>query len=267
MLRFGPAGYPPGSKNAEQAIDTVASLGLQALEMQFVRGVRLDHVRAQVIGEHARAAGVRLSAHAPYYVNFNSSNPETRERSVDWVLDTVRVCHHLRASPVVIHAASYGKNEAECTAAVISGLQRCLEIMEVERISDVRIGLETMGKKASWGTMDEIAEVTAVLPGTMPVLDLAHIHARDGGILTSADQVRGLLAQGASMADGPLHLHVSGIEFGERGERKHLPLSSGQPDMSILIEPLIEARQDVTVIVESPLQEQDALWLQGLLQR
>lgn len=166
---------------------------------------------------------------------------------------------------MVVHAASYGKDAEGCHAAILSGLQRCLETMEEEQISDVRIGLETMGKKASWGTMDEIAQITAVLPAIMPVLDLAHIHARDGGALTHEDHVRAILSHGEAMADGPLHLHVSGIDFGDRGERKHLPLSSGEPDMALLVNPLREMRRDVTVIVESPLQERDALWLQALL--
>ena len=267
MIRIGPAGYPPGSRSPEGAVDTVASLGLSAMELQFGRGVRMDPERATAIGRHAFSAGVRLSAHAPYYVNFHSQSQETRDRSIGWVMDTVRACHRLNASPAVVHAASYGKDREGSTASVIDGLCRCLEIMDQEGIRNVRIGLEAMGKKSSWGTLDELEEAIGALGQTMPVLDLAHLHARDGGGLESEEQVRDILRRGRKMSDGPLHLHVSGIEFGESGERKHLPLDSGSPDMGLILEPLRELENDVTVIVESPLLEQDAVWLMSRLRQ
>ncbi|MFA7341809.1 MAG: TIM barrel protein [Candidatus Methanomethylophilaceae archaeon] len=267
MIRIGPAGYPSGSRGPEDAIDAVASMGLSALEMQFGRGVRMDLERATAIGRHAFSAGVRLSAHAPYYVNFHSQSQETRDRSIGWVMDTVRVCHRLNASPAVIHAASYGKDKEGSTASVIDGLGRCLEIMDREGIRNVRLGLEAMGKKSSWGTLDELEDAVQALSQAIPVLDLAHLHARDGGFLDSEHKVREILRRGRRMSDGPLHLHVSGIEFGERGERKHLPLDSGSPDTGLLLAPLRELTEDVTVIVESPLPERDAVWLLSRLRQ
>jgi deoxyribonuclease-4 len=267
MIYIGPAGYPAGSGSAEEAIDTVAALGLSVMELQFGRGVRMGPERAVAIGQHASTAGVRLSAHAPYYVNFHSSNRETRERSERWVMDTVRVCHRLHASPAVVHAASYGKDKEGCTASVKEGIGRCLEAMDQEGIRDVSIGLETMGKRSSWGTMEELAEVVGSLDRVMPVLDLAHLHARGGGALVSEDVVREILEQGNAMGPEPLHLHVSGIEFGDKGERRHLPLGSRSPDMGLLQAPLREMQDDVTIIVESPLLEKDAVWLRDLLQQ
>ena len=38
MMRFGPAGYPQGSKNPEDGFNITKSLGLDALEVEFVRG-------------------------------------------------------------------------------------------------------------------------------------------------------------------------------------------------------------------------------------
>lgn len=267
MIRIGPAGYPPGSRDPGEAIETVASLGLSAMELQFGRGVRMDLDRAAAIGRHAFSAGVRLSAHAPYYINFHSQSQETREKSIGWVMDTVRVCHRLNASPAVIHAASYGKDREGSTDSVIDGLCQCLEIMDREGIRNVRLGLEAMGKKSSWGTLDELEDAVRALDHALPVLDLAHLHARYGGGLDSEDKIREVLRRGRRMSDGPLHIHISGIEFGDRGERKHLPLDSGSPDMRLLLAPLKELEGDVTVIVESPRQEKDAVWFQGLLRQ
>lgn len=264
-FRFGPAGQPAGSRDAVHALELVSSLGLDAMEVQFVRGVRMGESKAEELSRVSAREGIRLSAHAPYYVNFHSASDATRERSIGWVMDGVRACHHLKASPLVVHAASYGKDAEGCTASVRTGVSKCLDMMDDEGIRDVRIGLETMGKKASWGTLDEISDVVGLSDRLMPVLDLAHVHARDGGCIRSAGDVTVLLDRCAGMSSAPIHMHVSGIEFGERGERKHLPLDSAQPDMSFLAAALRGRREDVTMIVESPLQEKDAVWLKNLV--
>lgn len=258
-MRFGPAGYPRGSKTPKEGLETTKELGLDALEVEFVRGARISPEKAKEVGKIAKDLNIRLSAHAPYFVSFNSDNPETREKSIDWVMDTVRAAHNLGAYLIVIHAASYGKSPETATQSVVDGLLKCREIMDDEKINDVVLGIETMGKKGQFGTLKEIAKVMEDVPGTHPVLDVAHVHARDGGWLKSEKEMKDLTDEFFAISGKIAHFHISCIKYGDKGEISHLPLSAKDPDLQILADVLRNSKQDCTFICESPLQEEDAV--------
>jgi len=266
-MRFGPAGYPQRSKDPKDALNIVKEMGLDALEMEFVRGARISEAKAKEIGMMAKERNIRLSAHAPYFVSFNSDTPETREKSIPWVIDTVRAAHNLGAYIVVIHAASYGKEPSKATDSVINGLNKCKEIMDDEGIKDVILGLETMGRPATWGTLKEIAEVMDSIPGTHPVLDVAHVHARHGGSLRTKEDMKVLVNEFFPIAGDIPHFHISCIEYTNKGEKMHLPLSSADPDMSLLAGVLNDSEKDCTFICESPLLEADALVFKNMFSR
>lgn len=257
-MRFGPAGYPPNSKSPEDALNTIKSMGLDALEMEFVRGVKISEAKAKDVGRMASERGIRLSAHAPYFVSFNSDNDETRVKSINWVMDTVRAAHNLGAYIIVIHAASYGKSPETATDSVIAGLRKCREIMDDEGINDVILGAETMGKKGTWGTLKEISKVMDDVEGVHPVLDVAHVHARDGGWLKTEDDMRNLTDEFFALSGKTAHFHISCIKYGDKGEISHLSLEAADPDMHLLANVLRDSKQDCTFICESPLQERDA---------
>ncbi len=258
-MRFGPAGYPRTSKKPEDAFDMIKKMGLNALEVEFVRGARISQERAEAIGASAASKDIRLSCHAPYFISFNSENPETREKSIEWVMSTVRAAHYLGAYKIVIHAASYSKSPETATQSVIDGLSKCKDMMNSEGIKDVILGIETMGKKASWGTLKEIAEVMDSVEGTEPVLDVAHVHARDQGCLRTTDDMKSLTDEFFLLAGDIPHFHISCIKYGDKGELSHLPLASKDPDMSMLAEVLDDCKKDCNFICESPLMEEDAV--------
>ena len=259
MMRFGPAGYPPGSKNPEDGFNITRSLGLDALEVEFVRGARISEEKARANGQLAKDRDIRLSCHAPYFISFNSDKPETRDKSVEYVLDTVRAAHWLGAYIIVIHAASYGKTPETATQSVIDGLNRCKEIMDDEGIKDVTLGIETMGKTGQWGTLPEISEVMRSVDGTVPVLDVAHTHARFHGSLKTEQDCRDLLDQFFPLAGPIAHFHISCIKYGDKGEISHLPLEAADPDMSMFARAVETYDKECTFICESPLQEKDAV--------
>ncbi len=259
MMRFGPAGYPQGSKNPEDGFNITRSLGLDALEVEFVRGARISEEKARANGQLARDRDIRLSCHAPYFISFNSDKPETRDKSVDYVIDTVRAAHWLGAYIIVIHAASYGKSPDTATQSVIDGLNRCKEIMDDEGIRDVTLGIETMGKTGQWGTLPEIAEVMRSVDGTAPVLDVAHTHARFHGRLKTEQDCRDLLDEFFPLAGPIAHFHISCIKYGDKGEISHLPLEAADPDMSMFARAVETYDRECTFVCESPLQEKDAV--------
>lgn len=263
-MRFGPAGYPQGSKGPKEALDKIKELGLSNLEMEFVRGVRLSKEKAEEIGAMAKERDIRLTAHAPYFVSLNSDNPETKVKSLDWIMDTVRVSHHMGGYSIAIHAGSYGKTADKATENVISGISKCKDMMDDEGIKDVTIGLETMGKLSAWGTLKEISDVMDSVDGVRPVLDVCHMHARTQGSLKTVKDMKTLLEEFFPLAGDRPHFHISCVKYGEKGELAHLPLSAKEPDMSLLADAMIDYKKDCTFVCESPLLEQDAVFFKSL---
>jgi deoxyribonuclease IV len=257
-MRFGPAGYPRSSKNPEDAFRIVRDMGLDALEVEFVRGARISQERALAVGRSAAEHDIRLSCHAPYFISFNSENPETRVKSLGWVMDTVRAAHALGAYIIVIHAATYGKSPETATQSVIDGLSKCRETMDDEGIRDVILGIETMGKTGTWGTLKEISEVMDSVDGCRPVLDVAHVHARGRGCLRTRQDMSDLAEEFFPLAGDIAHFHISCIKYGDKGEISHLPLETKDPDMSLLADVLSGYDRDCTFVCESPLMEEDA---------
>jgi len=258
-MRFGPAGYPSAGKTPEGSLRYTKELGLDALEVEFVRGARISSERAKAVGEEAKKLDIRLSCHAPYFISFNSETQETREKSVQWVMDTVHAAHDLGAYIIVIHAASYGKSPGTAMDSVIHGLNICKEMMDDEGIKDVILGVETMGKKGQFGTLAEISKVMDSVDGVRPVLDVAHVHARGVGMLKTKSDMQTLIDEFFPLCGEIAHFHISCIKYGEKGEISHLPLSEKDPDMQYLAEVLSDVERDCTFICESPLIEKDAV--------
>jgi len=260
-MRFGPAGYPSNSKNPKDALNIIKELGLSALEMEYVRGVRTSFEKASEFGTMAKDADIRLTAHAPYFISLNSDNPETRVKSLDWIMDTVRISERIGAYSVVIHAGAYGKERETATQSVIAGISKCRDMMDDEGIKGVTMGLETMGRPSAWGTLAEIAEVMDSVGGVRPVLDVSHVHARDNGRLKTRNDMKEMLDEFFPLAGDRPHFHISCIKYSEKGELSHLPLSASDPDMRMLADVISEyhSKKDCNFICESPLLERDAV--------
>lgn len=253
MFYIGPAGYPEGSKNPLDALERVRAKGLNALEVQFVRQARMGEEKSRSIGERARQLGIYLSAHAPYYINFNSRSEETVEKSIQWVVRTAEIAQNMGARIVVLHAALYhGKEPREVTEVVIASLERCLAIMRENGLDGPLLGLETAGKKAAWGRIEEIGEVVRSMDQVVPVLDFGHLHAIRGGALRASNKIRECVEEVQSFHKGNLHCHYSSVEFSDKGERKHLPLEKGEPPFESIACVLREWSGDVTIISETP---------------
>ena len=230
------------------------------MELQFVRNVRYDPVKAEETRLEAVRSDVALSVHAPYYVNLSSPSPETRRKSEEWVLKALQGAHDFGAWIVVVHAASYGSIGSEGTTLnVISSLRRIRREAEGKGL-DALIGLETMGKRGSWGTVSEILSVMKEVEGVCPVLDFAHMQAR--GPALSPESLDGALSL---LRDVPrLHCHLSGIEYGDAGEKRHLRLGQGL-DHEMVLSSLLKDGRPATVICESTAPLEDAAIIRNYL--
>ena len=268
-LLFGTAGVPLSADHDSSlaAIERIKALGLDGLEIEFVQGVKMGLDTARKIRDKAAALGVRLSVHAPYFINLNSADPGKRLQSQERLLATARVGAACGATSLVFHAAFYGKDSAEAAyAAVKRELSAVLSIVRAERLG-ITPRVETMGKQAQFGTLDEVLALCRDVDGLQPCLDFSHMYAREGKVNSYADFQRVLSKVARKLGPRALrdaHIHVAGVHFGDRGEIKHLNL--GQADFRY--EEWLEALRDLgvagMVICESPNLEEDALMLKKL---
>ncbi|MBA7658287.1 hypothetical protein ES703_66236 [subsurface metagenome] len=125
---------------------------------------------------------------------------------------------------------------------------------------------ETMGKPSQFGTPKEIFDLCTELEGLAPCIDFAHWHARTGGF-NSYHEFASILEQlkkqlGRAALDN-MHIHVSGIAYGGKGEIKHLNLKESDLQYAELLKALKDYEAKGVVICESPNLEEDAVLMQA----
>ena len=268
QLLFGPAGVPHSARSRSSAdgVERVAELGLGCMELEFVQRVSMGPKAARGVGEVAARLGIRLSAHAPYYINLNAREPEKRAASRERLLRTARVAHLCGARDVVFHAAF---NMGDAPATVYHTVKGQLEEMVAELRAEgnqVCLRPELMGRETQFGSLEEVLELSAELDGVAPCIDFAHWHARTGAynsydeFVAVLRQVEGRLGR-AALED--IHIHVSGIQSGKRGEIRHLVLEGSDFRYLEFLRALKDCGVRGSVVCESPNLEEDALDLQG----
>jgi deoxyribonuclease-4 len=266
---FGPAGKPITLKSADilKAPSFLREMGLNAMEYEAVRGVNIREDKARAFGAEARANGIKLSLHAPYFVNL-AGKKDVVEASIRRLNESVEAAHWMGAYVVVFHPGYYkdAPSKREALRKVIEGLKEVVEYRSSINAKEVWLGPETTGKTSQVGDLNEVIEISRSLEGVRPVVDFAHIYARSGGkFITSKEHVVQVVElvekELGAWALKPLHVHFSKIEYGKGGEREHHTLSEEGygPDFAHVCSALCELGVDAVIISESPVLEQDAL--------
>jgi deoxyribonuclease IV len=121
-----------------------------------------------------------------------------------------------------------------------------------------------MGKPAMIGSLQDTLEMSRAVPGVQPCLDFAHLHARvaDGSMNTYDEWVCVLEMYGEALGEDSLrnlHIHLSGIVYGPRGEKEHLPLAQTDLDLWAILRALLSFNCSGRILCESPVLEEDAL--------
>ncbi len=266
-LLFGSAGVPRSVKNrsTDRGIRRIAELGLGCMELEFVRGVKMGESAARNIGKLAKEKGIALSSHGPYFINLNAREAEKRTASQERLLDTVRIASLCGARTVVFHAAYYmGDSPDKAYSVVKKSLQDTMHKLEFEQ-NQVWVRPEVTGKISQFGTLEEVLSLSNEIEGVAPCIDFAHWHARTGKFNSYAEftsileQIESQLGRAAL---DNMHIHVSGIAYGAKGEIKHLNLKESDFDYVGLVKALKAFNVNGLVISESPNLEEDALLLQ-----
>jgi deoxyribonuclease-4 len=266
-MLFGTAGVPHSSKGSDPAagVSRIAELGLGAMELEFVYGVRIRDEMADRVRRVAEENGIRLTCHGPYYINLNSQEKEKRQASVKRILDTARAAHRVGAGSITFHAAFYMKQDPQKVHRVVQdALAGIMDTLDREKIK-VQVRPELTGKPSQYGDLEELLALSNEIEGVFPCIDFSHFHARTGAQNSLAEFEETLKRYARVLgksALSDLHLHVSGIEYTRKGERRHLLLKESDFKYRDLLKALKSHGAGGVLICESPNLEEDALLMQ-----
>jgi len=252
-------------------VQRLRELGLEALELGWVQSVRVSEETCAAIQSAAKVQDIAISVHAPYFINLNAE-PEEWPKSRKRLMDAAYYGNLAGATDIIFHPGSYfGKPAEDVLPLAIQRLQGCVDELKTAG-NPVILRPETMGKTAMLGSLEDTLAMSAAIPGVLPCLDFAHLHARmgDGSMNTYAEWSKALELYGKALGDNALkklHIHLSGIEYGAKGEKNHLPVAEADIDVKAIFKALRDFGCRGRILNESPLLEGDAqgyqeLWLQ-----
>jgi deoxyribonuclease IV len=266
-FRFGTVGSPIGTPKkpggSVGAVQFSKSIGLNALELGWVQSVRVSEETCAAIKAAAVDNDVAVSVHAPYFINLNAMAdewPKSRKR----LMDAAHYGHLAGATDIIFHPGSYfGNDPADVLKVAIPRLKGC--VGELRKSSNpVTLRPETMGKSAMLGSLADTLQMAQAIEGVLPCLDFAHLHARpgDGSMNTLKEWSSVLDSYARALGDeglGRLHIHLSGINYGPKGEKAHLKLKDADLKLKVLFQALHERGCAGRILCESPIMEEDAL--------
>lgn len=244
-IKFGPAGNAQsfadaGFKATVDAPRWLHEMGLNAYEYQCGRGVNIDEETARKIAAQAALHDIAMSLHAPYYINLSNRDEERVQKNIGYVLASCQAATWLGADRIVVHTGGVGKQSR--TKAFENTKENVRDILNaVEQAGyTTTICLETMGKQSVIGSAEEIFELVALDDRLLPCIDFGHLNARTCGKCSTEEE----FAQVLDLMENTIgterarvfHSHFSHIEYGPKGEVRHLTFADEQygPDFSPL---------------------------------
>ena len=269
--RFGPAGVPGRFKELKRSVDEFPAYlhaeGLDAFEYQAVRWGPRPQMRregAEKLGNNAKKYDVWLTVHGSYFINF-CGNEETIEKSKKRLIACATAADWMDAHLVVFHPGFYGKRSPRDALKICAkAMEEVVESVRSLGITKVHLGPETTGKPSQLGSLDEILTLCERVELTEPVIDWAHIHAREGGKLKTIDDFREVLNQiEKRLGDDALknlHCHYTPVEFTAKGERRHRTMDETEfgPEFRHLAVLIAELDLKPIIISESPILDIDS---------
>ncbi len=215
----------------------------------------------------ARGLDVELTLHAPYYVDFFGST-DAREQSTRQIQWSGVLAQGLGARLAVTHLGFYGPGDRADSVQALTEIATDLASWLTKfSKGKVRLAIEPSGHPDVFGSREEVLELVRKAKGTVPVLNLPHLAARERTSFEEPEQLEPVLREFSKATGGPLYLNFSGVEFYGPGEFRLTPIKRGLVRFDPLAELLAERDYDVTVISSSPLLEHDAMYMKLLYER
>lgn len=281
-IKFGPGGNPDGFYNDgyKASSDMPAYLnkiGLNAYEYQCNKGVKISEKTARVLRKNADDNGIFLSIHSQYYISLSSVEKEKRDKSIEYIMQCLRIAEVLNAKRIVVHSGSASKISREEALSLASDtLLRTLDAARAEGISeDIYICPETMGKINQLGDLNEVLKLCSLSERLLPCIDFGHLNSRTFGSLKTAGDFEKIIDETENMIGSyrarNLHCHFSKIEYSEKGgEVKHLTFEDEiyGPSFEPLGDIIIKKNLTPVIICESAgTQDVDSLIMKNYVER
>jgi len=264
-LLFGTAGVPIGCKerSSEEGIRYVRELGLDCMELEFVRGVRMSEESAKKLKPVAEENEIVLTAHAPYYINLNSPDIEKIPASIKRIYETAKIADFAGGYSITFHAAYYMKSTKEQTyAAVKKAIKELIGQLKQDN-NKIWIRPETTGKETQWGNMQEIIALSQEFDQILPCVDFAHLFSRSVGKINTKEDfitvMKDIETALGREAIKNMHIHMSGMNYGPKGEKNHLVMKESEFNYKGVLDILKDFNAKGVVICESPNIEEDAM--------
>jgi len=266
-LRFGTAGIPVSTKGGTiQGVKDVRKMGLDSFELEFVRQINIKKEKTPEIKKVAKENDVILTSHAPYYLNLNSLEKRKYYASIGYIKNSAHITSLCGGWSVCFHSGYYQKQDPEKVYKKIKeGIKTIVsEVKEFDK--SIWIRPEISGKPTQFGNLKELIKLSQEIDQVMPCIDFSHMMARSLGAFNTYEEFKQILIAlekglGKNILQN-MHIHISGIEFTEKGEKNHLVLKESKFNYKDLLKTLKEFKCKGIVICESPNIEEDALLLQ-----
>ncbi len=266
-LNFLTAGMPlsTGKGGYGRAFEILSDLNLDGMELEFVHGVRMSDETRELVKKERESRKLILTAHAPFYVNLNSQEEDKVDASVQRIIETGLAAQSTGAFSITFHAAFYMKQDKEEVYQKVKN--RISEISKFYHDNNLNVWIrpETTGKATQWGDLDEIIRLSKEFDNVLPCIDFSHLHARSVGKYNTYDEFSKILETvGNELGQRALdnfHAHLAGIDYGDKGEKKHLIFEESDMNYKDLLKVLKEFNVKGALVCESPNIEDDALIL------
>jgi deoxyribonuclease-4 len=270
FVRFGPAGIPLSCKGRtlKDGLEDIYALELNAMEIQLVRGVGQKIDNAEEISVLAEELDIHLSVHTPYYMDLLGT-PEGVERSMENIKWAGILADQLGAKVVNTHLGLYGsKSKKQVMEIAVKNIRYLRNWFKKQKLKP-KLGLETSGKQRVFGSLDEILAVCKRVSGTVPVLNFAHIHAYEGGILKKKDNFQEIFTKTEKiLKTKTFYTHFSGVEHDNGNKKRCTPIKKGDMRFDPLADCILDNKDyELTIISGSPLLEHDAMYMKVILDR
>ena len=235
------------------------------MEIEWVQSVPSNTEHLEGVGQTAKDLGIALTVHAPYYVNLNSPESSKLSASKKRVVQALTMAQVIGAVSVCVHAAFYlGMDPKKCYENVCKATDDILKLKN-KFFPTVNLAYETMGKPTQFGTLEEVLRLSKEFD-IYPCIDPAHLHARTNGAYNCEGEWNAMFdlyeKYLGKRSLQKMHLHYSGIAYGLKGEKHHLPLKESDAKWKDFLKVLRRRKIGGICVCESPLQEKDTLLLQ-----
>ncbi len=280
MIWFGPAGnsdtfYNQGYSHSWQMPEWLHKMGLNAYEYQCNKGIHLKDETAFEIGEKCREFNIRLSIHAPYYINLASTEKDKREKSIQYILSSLRIAQIMGAGRIVVHPGYVsGVSRQTAIELAMDTLLESIHQADDLGLSEVTLCPEVLGKTNQLGTLEEVIALCSLDKRLIPCIDFAHMHSlTSGGMNTAEDFIKVFKLAEKHLGKERIrkvHLHFSRVEFGKGGEKKHWSYKDDHygPDFDPLAQAILTLGLEPVIICESrDTMAEDALILKSLFEQ